>query len=154
MVKFHDKDISKYSFLVTGGAGFIGSNIVEYLLHHNAKKVVVLDNLSTGFEENIKPFFTPSDGGDRASVFQFIKGDICDLKVCSSILQNERIDFIFHQAALGSVPRSIENPVATHNANASGFLAVLAAAKNSQVKRIVYASSSSVYGDSIDSPKQ
>ncbi len=142
---FHSTDISKSSFLITGGAGFIGSNIAEYLLKYNAGKVTVLDNLSTGFEENLKPFMS-------ASNFKFIKGDICNLNDCLSAC--EGVDFVFHQAALGSVPRSIENPIATHNANASGFLSVLVAAKNAGVKRIVYASSSSVYGDSQGSPKQ
>ncbi|MBI4947893.1 MAG: SDR family oxidoreductase [Bacteroidetes bacterium] len=142
---FHTIDLSKQTFLVTGGAGFIGSNIVEYLLKYNAKKVIVLDNLSTGFEENIKPFLSLSN-------FKFINGNICDLNIVHQAC--EGVDFVFHQAALGSVPRSIENPIATHNANASGFLSVLVAAKNAGVKRVVYASSSSVYGDSIDSPKR
>ncbi len=142
---FHKSDLSQQTFLVTGGAGFIGSNIVEYLLKYNAKKVVVLDNLATGFEENLQPFFSLPN-------FKFIQGDICYTNVCRKAF--EGIDFIFHEAALGSVPRSIENPIATHNANASGFLSVLVAAKNAGVKRVVYASSSSVYGDSIDSPKR
>lgn len=141
--RFHTGDLSKFSFLVTGGAGFIGSHIVEYLLKYGAEKVIVLDNLSTGFEENLKTFFSHP-------AFRFIVGDICDLKACRQAM--EQVDFVFHQAALGSVPRSIENPIATHNANASGFLSVLVAAKNAGVKRIVYASSSSVYGDSADSP--
>ncbi len=143
--KFHDKELSGHTFLVTGGAGFIGSNIVEYLLKHQAKKVVVLDNLSTGFEENLKPFFLNPD-------FSFLKGDICNLNDC--IQACEGVEYVFHQAALGSVPRSIENPIATHNANASGFLSMLVAVKNSNVKRVVYASSSSVYGDSTESPKK
>lgn len=142
---FHTADLSKHSFLVTGGAGFIGSNIAEYLVKYKAGQVVVLDNLSTGFKENIKSFLPLAN-------FKFIEGDICDLGTCKAAC--EGIDFVFHQAALGSVPRSIENPIATHNANASGFLSVLAAAKNKKVKRIVYASSSSVYGDSPDSPKR
>ena len=141
---FHTKDLSKHSFLVTGGAGFIGSNIVEYLLKYNAGKVLVLDNLATGFEENLRSFFPNPN-------FKFIVGDICDLKACRQAM--EGVDYVFHQAALGSVPRSIENPIATHNANASGFLSVLVAAKNAGVKRVVYASSSSVYGDSTESPK-
>ncbi len=147
---FHTSDLSKYSFLVTGGAGFIGSNIVEYLLKYNAKRVVVLDNLLTGSEDNIHPFTSLS--GRAGGACEFIKGDICDLNAIQNALRG--IDFVFHQAALGSVPRSIENPIATHNANASGFLSVLVAAKNAGVKRIVYASSSSVYGDSADSPKR
>jgi len=142
---FHKTDISQKTFLVTGGAGFIGSNIVEYLLKYNAKKVIVLDNLATGFEENLQSFFSLPN-------FKFIQGDICDTNGCKKAF--EGIDFVFHQAALGSVPRSIENPIATHNANASGFLSVLVAAKNAGVKRVVYASSSSVYGDSTDSPKR
>jgi UDP-N-acetylglucosamine 4-epimerase len=142
---FHTADLSKHSFLVTGGAGFIGSNLVEYLLKYKAKKVVVLDNLSTGFEKNIRQY-------DSLYNFKFIHENICDLNECRKAF--EGIDFVFHQAALGSVPRSIENPIATHNANASGFLSVLVAAKNAGVKRIVYASSSSVYGDSADSPKR
>jgi UDP-N-acetylglucosamine/UDP-N-acetylgalactosamine 4-epimerase len=143
--KFHTSDLSTSSFLVTGGAGFIGSNLVEYLVKHNAKKIVVLDNLATGFEENIKPFLALPN-------FKFVNGDICDLTIVKDACDG--IDFLFHQAALGSVPRSIENPIATHNANASGFLSVLVAAKNAGVKRIVYASSSSVYGDILDSPKR
>jgi UDP-N-acetylglucosamine/UDP-N-acetylgalactosamine 4-epimerase len=142
--KFHIADISKFSFLITGGAGFIGSNIAEYLVKYNAKRIVVLDNLSTGFEENIRPFLSLPN-------FSFIKGDICDVNVVKDACDG--IDFLFHQAALGSVPRSIENPIATHNANASGFLSVLVAAKNAGVKRIVFASSSSVYGDITESPK-
>lgn len=142
---FHSNNLSKYSFLVTGGAGFIGSNLVEYLLKYNAGKVTVLDNLATGFEENIKTFFSNSN-------FKLVIGDICDIKTCKKAM--EGVDFVFHQAALGSVPRSIENPIATHNANASGFLSVLVAAKNSDVKRIVYASSSSVYGNIAESPKR
>ena len=143
--KFHTVDLSGMSFLVTGGAGFIGSHIVEYLLKYRAGKVVVLDNLSTGFEENIRPFLS-----DPA--FTFIKGDITNLDDCMRACLN--IDYIFHQAALGSVPRSIENPVATHNVNASGFLSMLVAAKCAGVKRFVYASSSSVYGDNQDSLKR
>ncbi len=142
--KFHSIDISKGSFLITGGAGFIGSNIVEYLLKFNAGKVVVLDNLATGFLENIQPFLSHPN-------FEFIKGDICNIDDCLRAAKG--IDHIFHNAALGSVPRSIENPTATHNVNASGFLSVLVAARHAGVKRVVYASSSSVYGDIADLPK-
>ena len=141
---FHTLDISTKTFLVTGGAGFIGSNIVEYLFKYNAKKVVVLDNLSTGFEENIQPFISKNN-------FQFIKGDICNIGDCNAACTG--VDYVFHQAALGSVPRSIKNPIATHNVNATGFLNVLIAARDAKVKRVVYASSSSVYGDSKILPK-
>lgn len=142
---FHTTNISKASFLVTGGAGFIGSNIVEYLLKYNAKKVVVLDNLATGFEENIKPYLSLPN-------FKFIKGDICNIDDCHKACVG--IDYVFHQAALGSVPRSIQNPIATHNVNATGFINVLIAARDAKVKRVVYASSSSVYGDSKILPKE
>ena len=141
---FHTLDISANTFLVTGGAGFIGSNLVEYLLKQNAKKVVVLDNLSTGFMENIQPYLS-------ATNFQFIKGDICNIDDCNVACAG--VDYIFHEAALGSVPRSIKNPIATHNVNATGFLNVLIAARDAKVKRVVYASSSSVYGDSKILPK-
>lgn len=141
---FHTSDISNKKFLVTGGAGFIGSNIVEYLLKHKAGKVVVLDNLSTGFEANLIPFLSFTN-------FLFIKGDICNPNDCKQAC--EGIDYVFHQAALGSVPRSIKDPISTHNVNATGFLNILIAARDANVKRIVYASSSSVYGDSKILPK-
>lgn len=142
--KFHTQDISKLSFAVTGGAGFIGSNIVEYLLKNNAKKVVVLDSLITGFEENINEFRS----NDK---FSFIKGDICNIEDCLKAFVG--VDYVLHQAALGSVPRSIANPIASHMANTTGFMNVLLAARDSKVKRVVYASSSSVYGDSPILPK-
>ena len=141
---FHKADISKSTFLVTGGAGFIGSNIVEYLLKYNAKRVVVLDNLATGFEENIQSYLSLSN-------FHFIKGDICNMDDCHKACVG--VDYVFHQAALGSVPRSIKDPIATHNVNATGFINVLIAARDAKVKRVVYASSSSVYGDSKVLPK-
>jgi len=141
---FHTQDISKYTFLVTGGAGFIGSNIVTYLMKYNAGKVIVLDNLSNGYITNIEQFIGKPN-------FEFIEGDITDFDTCKEIIS--KVDYISHQAALGSVPRSIENPIATHNANATGFLNVLTAAKDSEVKRIVFASSSSVFGDSKELPK-
>ena len=141
---FHKNDISQLSFLVTGGAGFIGSNLVEYLLKYKAKKVIVIDNLSTGFAENVKPFYSHPN-------FKLIHADICEIgKVTEACIG---IDYVFHQAALGSVPRSIANPIATHDANATGFLSVLVAARDAGVKRIVYASSSSVYGDIAELPK-
>lgn len=136
--------IEHNSFLVTGGAGFIGSHIVEFLLNNKAKKVRVLDSLITGDINNIKTFLS-------AANFEFIQGDITNPADCEKACSG--IDYISHQAALGSVPRSIENPLATHEANATGFLNILIAAKNNWVKRVVYASSSSVYGDLNESPK-
>jgi UDP-N-acetylglucosamine/UDP-N-acetylgalactosamine 4-epimerase len=126
------------TFLVTGAAGFIGSHIVEFLLKHNADKVIGFDNFLTGSVANIDLF-------ESYSNFEFMDGDIKDYKSCLEITKH--IDFISHQAALGSVPRSIEFPLDTHSNNATGFINILNAAKENQVKKIVYASSSSVYGD-------
>ena len=130
--------------LVTGGAGFIGSNIVEKLLSHDVQ-VTVLDNLSTGKRSNISEF-------EINELFRFIEGDITDFSTCMNAMKG--VDAITHQAALGSVPRSIEFPHNTHNVNATGYLNMLHAAKDSGIKRMVYASSSSVYGDSKISPKK
>lgn len=129
--------------LVTGGAGFIGSNLVEALLDLGAN-VRVLDNLETGNLKNIESFLSRPN-------FSFIKGSITDYDTCLTAV--EGIDLISHQAALGSVPRSIAFPHATHAANATGFLNMIQAAKEKGIKRFVYASSSSIYGDSKDSPK-
>ena len=141
---YHIVDLSKYSFLITGGAGFIGSNLAEYLIRHQAGKVRVLDNLSTGHLKNIQPFSSRSS-------FEFINGDIRDLKTCQAAVAD--MDFVLHQAALGSVPRSIIDPVTTNEVNISGFLNMLVAVKESAVERMVYAASSSTYGDSKDLPK-
>lgn len=143
-IKYHDKDLSQYSFLVTGGAGFIGSNIVEYLLKYGAKKVRVLDNLATGKQTNADLF-------KSNPAFEFINGDIRDLNICRKAC--EGIDYVSHQAALGSVPRSIKEPENTNSVNVDGFVNMLIAAKDSGVKRFVYASSSSVYGDEKSLPK-
>jgi UDP-N-acetylglucosamine 4-epimerase len=143
--RYHTEDISQYSFLVTGGAGFIGSNLVEYLLMHGAKKVKVLDNLSSGYYENIKPYIDLPN-------FEFIEADIRNPEVCKNTLTD--IDYVSHQAALGSVPRSIADPITTNDVNISGFLNMLQAVKDaSSVKRMVYAASSSTYGDSDALPK-
>ncbi|MEM9413476.1 MAG: NAD-dependent epimerase/dehydratase family protein, partial [Planctomycetota bacterium] len=142
---FHQTDISNATFLVTGGAGFIGSNIVEYLVHHGAGKIRILDNLSEGKRENIEPFLS----NDR---ILFIEGDIADEETCRQSC--EGVDFVSHQAALGSVPRSIATPTVTNHANVTGFLNMLTAAKDAGVKRFVYASSSSVYGDHPTLPKE
>lgn len=141
---FHTENITNTTFLITGGAGFIGSNIVKYLMKYNAGKVVVLDNLSNGYLSNIEQFIDKDN-------FEFIEGDITDFETCKRVMNG--VDYISHQAALGSVPRSIENPLATHLANTTGFVNILTAAKDANVKRIVFASSSSVFGDSKELPK-
>jgi UDP-N-acetylglucosamine 4-epimerase len=142
---YHNEDISRAKFLVTGGAGFIGSNLVEYLLKYGAGHVRVLDNLSNGYMENIEAFSSLPN-------FEFIEGDIRDLQTCQRAV--EGMDFISHQAALGSVPRSIKDPITTNQVNISGFLNMLVAAKDSpSCKRLVYAASSSTYGDSTALPK-
>ena len=139
-----DHDLSKLSFLVTGGAGFIGSNLVEYLLKYNAGKVRVLDNFSTGHRHNIEQFSSnPS--------FELIEGDIRDLETCQQAASG--MDYVLHQAALGSVPRSIKDPITSNEVNVSGFLNMLVACRDQQVKRMVYAASSSTYGDSKELPK-
>lgn len=145
MSQFHTADISKSSFLVTGGAGFIGSHITEYLLKNGAGKVRVLDNLVTGFKKNID-LFTGYDN------FEFVEGDIRDPKTCKQAC--EGIDYVSHQAALGSVPRSINDPITSNDVNVGGFVNMLTAAKNAGVKTFVYASSSSVYGDEPNLPKR
>lgn len=143
---FNHKNISDNSFLITGGAGFIGSHIAEYLLNNGAKKVRVLDNFSTGFQKNIVPF-------TEHAAFEMTEGDICDFETCKRAC--EGIDYVSHQAALGSVPRSIKDPVTSNVVNVSGFLNMLTAAKDSNsVKTFVYASSSSVYGDEPNLPKR
>ena len=143
---YHTEDLSKLNFLVTGGGGFIGANIVEYLLKYDAKKVRVLDNFSNGYRENLSEFMEhPS--------FELIEGDIRDLETCKKAI--EEIDYVSHQAALGSVPRSINDPATTNHVNISGFLNMMIALKDSlSVKRMVYAASSSTYGDSQTLPKE
>jgi UDP-N-acetylglucosamine 4-epimerase len=137
--------IQEHAFLVTGGAGFIGTNLVEALLEAGAAKVRVLDNLSNGYRENIEKFW----GNPR---FEFLEGDIRDLETCRKAA--EGMDFISHQAALGSVPRSVNDPITTNEVNISGFLNMLVAAIDSPtLKRMVYAASSSSFGDSKELPK-
>ena len=131
------------TYLVTGGAGFIGSHIVDALLKRG-HTVLCLDNLSTGKIENI----SHQELNDR---FMFMKADIRDLNTLRRLMKG--VDFVFHEAALGSVQRSVEDPLTTHEVNATGTLNVLIAARESEVKRVVYASSSSVYGDSETLPK-
>lgn len=143
--RFHLENLSKHSFLITGGAGFIGSNLVEYLLKYGAGHVRVLDNFSNGYMENIKDFLALPN-------FKLIEGDIRDIDTCK--LAVEGVDFISHQAALGSVPRSINDPITTNEVNVGGFLNMMVAANESlSLKRFVYAASSSTYGDSPALPK-
>jgi UDP-N-acetylglucosamine 4-epimerase len=138
-----DVTLSGKKILVTGGAGFIGSNLCEVLLRKK-NKVICLDNFATGKRNNIAAFLQDSN-------FTFIEGDIRNLDDC--MLAASGVDYILHQAALGSVPRSIKDPITTNEVNISGFLNMLVAAKNHKVKRFVYAASSSTYGDSKELPK-
>ena len=137
------RKIFNSKILVTGGAGFIGSNLVEAFLEQD-NEVTVLDNFSTGKMENIDSFFSNKS-------FKLIEGDITDLEVCQDACKGQ--DYVFHHAALGSVPRSIEDPVATNNANVTGFLNVLIAVRDQKIKRMIYAASSSTYGDHAALPK-
>lgn len=145
MPAFHTKDISGNSFLVTGGAGFIGSHIVEYLLDSGAGKVRVLDSLATGLQSNIDRF-----SGNAA--YEYMQGDIRDVDACHRAC--EGIDYVSHQAALGSVPRSIKDPVTSNDVNINGHLNMMTAARDAGVKTFIYASSSAVYGDEPNLPKR
>jgi UDP-N-acetylglucosamine 4-epimerase len=129
--------------LVTGAAGFIGSNLCEYLVDNDVN-VVALDNFATGHKHNLSHLRSNPN-------FKFIEGDIRDLETCQNACKN--VDFVLHQAALGSVPRSIEDPIKTNSANIDGFLNMLVASRDQGVKRFVYAASSSTYGDSKALPK-
>jgi UDP-N-acetylglucosamine/UDP-N-acetylgalactosamine 4-epimerase len=131
--------------LLTGGAGFVGTNIAKALLNDERVSLVrIIDNLSNGYIQNI-------NSHANHPKLEFIKGDISDFATCEKVMQD--IDLVSHQAALGSVPRSIENPIATNNANINGTLNIFTSAKNAGVKRIVFAASSSTYGDSENLPK-
>ena len=141
---YHTTDLSQSTFLITGGAGFIGSNIVEYLLKYGAKKVRILDNFSTGSHANIEEFKTNP-------AFELIEGDIRDLETCKKAVTE--IDYVTHQAALGSVPRSINDPITSNEVNINGFLNILVAARDAGIKRMIYAASSSTYGDHPALPK-
>jgi len=135
--------INKYSVLITGGAGFIGSNLCEYFLN-KGYDVTCLDNFATGHRYNIEPFL-------KNSQFKLIEGDIRDLDTCKLAVTG--VDYVLHQAALGSVPRSINDPITSNEVNVSGFLNMLVAARDAGVKRFIYAASSSTYGDSEALPK-
>jgi UDP-N-acetylglucosamine 4-epimerase len=138
------------TWLVTGAAGFIGSNLVETLLRAG-QNVVGLDNFATGHQRNLDELsrLVPAAYGDR---FRMIEGDIRDRDACASAV--EGVDYVLHQAALGSVPRSIDDPITTHDVNITGFLNMLDSARRAGVKRFVYAASSSTYGDSPELPKR
>jgi UDP-N-acetylglucosamine 4-epimerase len=142
--KYHNSDLSNTKVLITGGAGFIGSHLVEYFINNNVGLVRILDNLSTGSIENIKKYLNNSN-------VEFLQADITDVETCKKACMN--IDYVLHQAALGSVPRSINNPSDSTRVNVDGFVNVLHAAHLNNVKRVVYASSSSVYGDHPLLPK-
>ncbi|ALM06788.1 Vi polysaccharide biosynthesis protein VipB/TviC [Sediminicola sp. YIK13] len=133
----------KYCILVTGGAGFIGSNLCITLLN-NGNKVRCLDNFATGKLDNINALLSNPN-------FTLIEGDIRDIEVCKSACKE--VDYVLHQAALGSVPRSIKDPITSNDVNVSGFLNMLVAARDCSVKRFIYAASSSTYGDSENMPK-
>ncbi|GEC72463.1 UDP-N-acetylglucosamine 4-epimerase [Flavobacterium flevense] len=137
------REITKYTILITGGAGFIGSNLCEYFLA-KGNKVICLDNFATGHRHNLKACLDNPD-------FSLIEGDIRNFEDCKKAMT--AVDYVLHQAALGSVPRSINDPVTTNDVNVSGFLNVLQAATQAKVKRFIYAASSSTYGDSVGLPK-
>jgi UDP-N-acetylglucosamine 4-epimerase len=141
---FHDQPLDNLTFLVTGGAGFIGSNLVEYLLKHGAGRVRVLDNYSNGFRKNVRLF-------EGTPALEVIEGDIRDPQVCRDACRGANV--VLHQAALGSVPRSINDPITSNDVNVGGFVNMLVAAKEAEVQRFVYAASSSTYGDSPHLPK-
>lgn len=138
------------TWLITGVAGFIGSNLLEKLLLLG-QRVVGLDNFSTGFQHNLDEV-QATVSAEQWQNFKFIQGDICNLEDCQTACAG--VDYVLHQAALGSVPRSIENPIATNASNISGFVNMLVAAKETQVKNFVYAASSSTYGDHPALPKK
>jgi len=137
------KEEVKNSILITGGAGFIGSNLCDYFLS-KGHKVTCLDNFATGHRHNLKDFMNHTN-------FRLLEGDIRNLEDCQQAVKG--VDFILHQAALGSVPRSIHDPITSNDVNVSGFLNMLVAARDAKVKRFVYAASSSTYGDSEGLPK-
>lgn len=137
------------TWLVTGAAGFIGSNLAEALLRLG-QTVVGFDNFATGYRHNVEAV-REAVGEEHAARFRFVEGDIRDLDACRAVC--EGVDLVLHQAALGSVPRSIEDPLATHAVNVDGFVHMLVAARDAGVTRFVYASSSSVYGDHPGLPK-
>lgn len=138
----------QHSWLVTGVAGFIGSNLLEALLQ-TGQRVVGLDNFATGFQHNLEDVAS-SVGPEAWERFSLVRGDVADLEVCRRAAQG--VDYVLHQAALGSVPLSFEQPLLTHESNVTGFVNVLHAARESGVRRVVYAASSATYGDHQELP--
>lgn len=138
-----ERQLNNKRILVTGGAGFIGSNLIEHLLKQD-NEIVCLDNLLTGKADNLEAFHSHKN-------FSFIQGDIRNINICEKAVQG--VDLVLHQAALGSVPRSILDPLTTNDINITGFLNMLTAARKAKVKRFVYAASSSTYGDNFTLPK-
>ncbi|MGB0525343.1 MAG: SDR family oxidoreductase [Flammeovirgaceae bacterium] len=143
MLSNSDKTLTNSRVLVTGGAGFIGSNLCDVLLAQN-NEVICLDNFATGHRHNIEPFLAHQN-------FTFLEGDIRNFEDCKKAVDG--CDYVLHQAALGSVPRSIKDPITSTNVNIGGFVNMLTAAKDAKVKRFVYAASSSTYGDNRELPK-
>lgn len=144
MLKKTFNNLRNKKILVTGGAGFIGSNLCEELVLNQSSNVTCLDNFATGKRSNIEPLLSLPN-------FTLIEGDIRDLETCHQACKGQ--DYILHQAALGSVPRSINDPITSNDVNVSGFLNMLVAARDAQVQRMIYAASSSTYGDSEVLPK-
>ena len=136
--------MEKTKILITGGAGFIGSNLCDYFIQKEYS-IVCLDNLSTGFIKNIEHHFSNPD-------FKFIEGDIRNIETCREAVKGCK--YVLHQAALGSVPRSINDPITTNEVNIDGFLNVITASRDEKVARFIYAASSSTYGDSVEMPKK
>ena len=149
MIIFKKNPPIKKKWLITGVAGFIGSHLLDTLLK-NDQIVVGLDNFLTGKKENLDDVLSPLSK-EKLNNFTFVEGDIRDYKICCEVTKD--IDYVLHQAALGSVPRSLKDPLTTNEVNVTGFLNILRASEENKVSRFIYASSSSVYGDSQDLPK-
>lgn len=145
-----EQDLTSGCWLVTGAAGFIGSHLIEALLQQN-QRVIGFDNLTNGCRANLLEV-RDKVGPDKWKSFRFVKGDLRNKRTCDDITRN--VDYVLHQAAIGSVPRSITDPALYHHCNVTGFLNLLLAARDNHVKRLVYASSSSVYGDHEALPKR
>ena len=145
-----DLEQNQHTWLITGVAGFIGSNLLEALLKLG-QKVIGLDNFSTGNKLNLDQVLKDANYIESSSLFEFIEGDVSNYELCLELCS--KADYVLHQAALGSVPRSIKNPIASNNSNVTGFLNILNASKESDIRRLVFASSSSVYGSDLTLPK-